>query len=157
MLLKPIKSTTVVDPRDRKHAIMLQRDYQKQMVDQLAGVRGNQGGLGEMATPIYRQQTMPNAAALPMSPMMMQQPQASYQDPNAQMAMMQQMMMMQQMYFQQQQLQQQQLQQQRLQQQRMAQNVPLTRSIALKLRAEELKFYEYLFSMGDQQVCRLVE
>jgi hypothetical protein len=71
----------------------------------------------------------------------------------------QQMMMMQQMYFQQQQLQQQQLQQhqlqqQRLQQQRMAQNVPLTRSIALKLRAEELQFYEYLFSMGDQQVCQ---
>ena len=109
MLLKPIKSTAVVDPRDRKHAIMLQRDYQKQMVDQLAGVRGNQGGLGEMATPIYRQQTMPNAAALPMSPMMMQQPQASYQDPNAQMAMMQQMMMMQQMQQMQQQQQQQQM------------------------------------------------
>jgi hypothetical protein len=106
MLLKPIKSTSVVDPRDRKHAIMLQRDYQKQMADQLAGVRGNQGGLGDMATPIYRQQTMPNASTLPIWTQMelgMTQPQspAQYQDPNAQMAMMQQMMMQQMMQQQQ--------------------------------------------------------
>ncbi|KAH9577236.1 Dynamin superfamily [Trypanosoma melophagium] len=62
MLLKPIKQTSVVDPRDRKHAIMLQREYTKKMEDQLAGQTGLQGGLGQQQVPAYRAQTMPNVA-----------------------------------------------------------------------------------------------
>ena len=48
-LMKPIKASAVVDPRDRKHAIMVQRDYQLGLEAQLEGRRGVQGALGEMA------------------------------------------------------------------------------------------------------------
>ncbi|RNF11198.1 putative sarcoplasmic reticulum glycoprotein [Trypanosoma rangeli] len=63
-LLKPIKQSAVVDPRDRKHAIMMQRNYTKQMSDQLAGQRGIQGGLGQQRISEHRAHTMPNAAFL---------------------------------------------------------------------------------------------
>ncbi|ESL08477.1 sarcoplasmic reticulum glycoprotein [Trypanosoma rangeli SC58] len=63
-LLKPIKQSVVVDPRDRKHAIMMQRNYTKQMSDQLAGQRGIQGELGRQQIPEHRARTMPNAAFL---------------------------------------------------------------------------------------------
>ncbi|ORC93618.1 sarcoplasmic reticulum glycoprotein [Trypanosoma theileri] len=62
MLLRPIKQTSVVDPRDRKHAIMLQREYTKKMEDQLAGQYGLQGGLGQQQIPTHRAETMPNVA-----------------------------------------------------------------------------------------------
>jgi hypothetical protein len=107
LLLKPIKSTEVIDPRDRKHAIMLQRDYNQSLQDQLAGKGGAQGALGEMATPIFRASTLPNAASYypamqqqqqqQVQPQMMQQPQ-----PQPQMDMQQMMLMMQMMQQQQQ-------------------------------------------------------
>jgi GTPase SAR1 family protein len=58
MMLKPIKSGPVIDPKDRKHMIMLQRDYQSQLESQLAGQQGKQGGMGESAAPAFRQGTM---------------------------------------------------------------------------------------------------
>lgn len=53
-LLKPLKSAAVSDPRDRKHAIMLQREYNSGMKNQLEGKQGVQGALGEQATGAYR-------------------------------------------------------------------------------------------------------
>lgn len=53
-LLKPMKSAAVSDPRDRKHAIMLQREYNTGMKNQLEGKGGLQGALGEMSTNAYR-------------------------------------------------------------------------------------------------------
>lgn len=119
MLLKPIKSTAVVDPRDRKHAIMLQRDYNKQLAEQLAGQKGTQGALGEAAAPAFRAQTMPNAASMmtpqqqmQMNQMMLgQQPMVASPLQAAQPDMNQMMMMMQLMQAQQQQQQQMQQQQ----------------------------------------------
>lgn len=65
MLLKPIKTTGMVDPRDRKHAIMVQRQYNQQLEAQLQGQRGNQGALGDMAAPAFRAQTLNVAVASP--------------------------------------------------------------------------------------------
>lgn len=107
LLLKPIKSTEVIDPRDRKHAIMLQRDYNQSLQDQLAGKGGAQGALGEAATPVFRATTMPNAASYYPAMQQQQQPQMVQQQPQQQPQMdMQQMMMMMQMMQQQQQPQQ---------------------------------------------------
>ncbi|KEG11286.1 sarcoplasmic reticulum glycoprotein [Trypanosoma grayi] len=101
MLLRPIKQSAVVDPRDRKHAIMLQREYTKQMSDQLSGQRGIQGGLGQQQTPAHRAQMMQNAGFLndtlncsPQQPPteMPMQHQYSSNGQNDQMAMMMQMM-----------------------------------------------------------------
>ncbi|RNF20514.1 putative sarcoplasmic reticulum glycoprotein [Trypanosoma conorhini] len=95
MLLKPIKQSAVVDPRDRKHAIMMQRNYIKQMSDQLAGQRGKQGGLGQQQISEHRAQTMPNAAFLTAalsSSMQVPQQASSPQLTPDQMTMMMQMM-----------------------------------------------------------------
>ena len=61
-LLKPIKNAPIVDPRDRKHALMLQREYGQGLQRQLDGEQGLQGGLGEMATNLFRADTLPNAS-----------------------------------------------------------------------------------------------
>lgn len=100
MLLKPIKSSAVVDPRDRKHAIMLQRDYNKTLQDQLAGKAGNQGGLGAAAAPVFRAATLPNAASMGIVPQQsintMMQPQAMDMQQLQQQMLMMQMMQQQQ-------------------------------------------------------------
>lgn len=113
-LLKPIKTTSTVDPRDRKHALMVQRQYQSQLADQLRGVRGTQGALGESATPAFRQTALPNAQLMVQQP---QQYQAAPVMPTAggvaagmDPAQMQQMMAMMLAMQQQQQMQQQQSQ-----------------------------------------------
>ncbi len=54
-LLKPIKTGPTIDPRDRKHAINIQRQYQAQLQAQLAGQRGVQGALGELSAPVHMQ------------------------------------------------------------------------------------------------------
>lgn len=76
-LLKPIKSAPVADPRDRKHALMVQREYNTGMQRQLQGEKGVQGALGEAATPAYRAEAMPNALA--MQAQMQAQQQAQVQ------------------------------------------------------------------------------
>ncbi|KAF8276945.1 putative sarcoplasmic reticulum glycoprotein [Trypanosoma cruzi] len=94
-LLNPIKHTEVVDPRDRKHAIMMQRNYIKQMSNQLAGQRGIQGGLGQQQAPGHRVQTMTNAASLNTGlnfPTQQTQQTFPSQMPADQMSMMMQMM-----------------------------------------------------------------
>jgi GTPase SAR1 family protein len=84
-LLKPIKSAPVVDPRDRKRTILMQREYQQRIAAQLEGRGGIQGSLGEMAAPSYMGNMLVGnvaaaaAAAGPMAGMgtmmMQQQPQ----------------------------------------------------------------------------------
>lgn len=66
-LLNPIKQAPVADPRDRKHAIMLQRSYVKQMKNQLAGQPGLQGSLGEAVAPAHRASLFPNTNAVDFS------------------------------------------------------------------------------------------
>ena len=61
-LLKPIKNAPIVDPRDRKHTLMLQREYGQGLQRQLDGEQGRQGGLGDMATNAFRGDTLPNAS-----------------------------------------------------------------------------------------------
>ena len=105
-LLKPIKTGSTVDPRDRKHAIMLQRQYQQQLQNQLQGQQGVQGGLGELAAPNHMQNLMvgnrggtpPQQPGYGGQPMIQQQPspQQPMQMTPEMMAMMQQMMAMQQ-------------------------------------------------------------
>ena len=70
-LLKPIKSAVASDPRDRKAAMELQREYTKNLADQLAGKMGVQGSLGEMAlAPALSKMAlqMPMQSAAPASP-----------------------------------------------------------------------------------------
>eukprot|EP00744_Colponema_vietnamica_P006011 GILI01008761.1.p1 GENE.GILI01008761.1~~GILI01008761.1.p1 ORF type:complete len:303 (+),score=87.54 GILI01008761.1:97-909(+) len=74
-LLKPIKSAPVADPRDRKHALMVQREYNSGMQRQLQGETGVQGGLGVAATPAYRAEAMPNALAMQAQQQAQQQAQ----------------------------------------------------------------------------------
>lgn len=95
-LLNPLKHRPVADPRDRKHAIMLQRRYVSQMSGQLAGAPGLQGSLGEAQAPAHRAPLLPNAvflnAALNGPTQQQQQPFVLPQVPPEQMAAMMQMM-----------------------------------------------------------------
>eukprot|EP00758_Cryptobia_borreli_P009472 Tbor_TRINITY_DN5484_c2_g1::TRINITY_DN5484_c2_g1_i1::g.25023::m.25023 len=77
-LIKPIQTDTVSDPRDRKHAIMIQREYNAKLVAQLEGKKGIQGGLGEMMGPGIRSADLPNAAQM-MSQIQDQQRQLQQQ------------------------------------------------------------------------------
>lgn len=63
-LIKPIQSAAVADPRDRKHALMVQREYSAGMQRQMLGQGGVQGGLGAAATPAYRVDGLPNASLM---------------------------------------------------------------------------------------------
>lgn len=114
MLLKPIKTGSVVDPKDRKHAIMVQRQYNQQIEQQLQGQRGNQGALGEMAAPAFRAQTLnvqqpiqpamtPEMQLLMLQMQMQQQQQQQQQAPPPAQADMQQLLMLMQLQQQQQQ------------------------------------------------------
>lgn len=140
MLLKPIKSTAVVDPRDRKHAIMLQRDYNKQLQEQLSGQKGGQGGLGEAAAPIFRAQTMPNASQMlsTMTPqqqqMIMMNMQQQQPAPGTQDWMYQQMLLQQQQQQQQQLWMQQQLLMQQQQQPQQPQQMMMTPEMQMQMQ-----------------------
>eukprot|EP00758_Cryptobia_borreli_P013363 Tbor_TRINITY_DN5826_c1_g2::TRINITY_DN5826_c1_g2_i1::g.6084::m.6084 len=100
MLLKPIKEAPVDDPRDRKQIIMKQREYNVVLQRQMEGEKGRQGALGQMETPAYRTDCLPNASTWT-------QPASVGPDP-MQVQMMMQMMIQQQLLQQQQQQQQQQ-------------------------------------------------
>ena len=114
-LLKPIKNAPVIDPRDRKHAIKLQQEYNQTLQRQLDGEVGLQGGLGYEATSAFRAGTLPNAS--------------TYTQPQGQPGGMgmgaEQMQMMMLMMQQQQQQQQQQLLLQQQQQQQQQQSSPV--------------------------------
>eukprot|EP00759_Apiculatamorpha_spiralis_P050734 PhF_6_TR4878/c0_g1_i1/m.6867/K12483/EHD1; EH domain-containing protein 1 len=60
-LLNPIKSAEASDPRDRKAAIELQRQYTKKLQDQLEGQSGLQGPASQMAaSPFVQGYSVPN-------------------------------------------------------------------------------------------------
>jgi Mor family transcriptional regulator/GTPase SAR1 family protein len=111
-LLRPIKGTALADPRDRKFATGMQREFHGKIVDQLEGKRGAQGGLGESAAPAYRQnltvdytQVRPAPQKAPLVPALQAQPApmaitagptAGAIDPQQMMQMMQMLQLMQQ-------------------------------------------------------------
>lgn len=122
-LLQPIKTSSVADPRDRKRAIMVSRDYQTKIEEQLQGKQGIQGGLGEMAAmpqrgiqnigssttqqffsqmpPQQQQQQQQPQYQIQQPPLPQQAPQGQM-DPQMMLQMMQMMQMMQQQQQQQQ-------------------------------------------------------
>lgn len=92
-LLKPIKTGATADPRDRKNAIMIQRQYQEQLQAQLAGQAGVQGGLGEMKAANHMQNLIVNQAQPGTAPVAPAQPAM---DPQQQALLLQMQMLQQQ-------------------------------------------------------------
>eukprot|EP00760_Papus_ankaliazontas_P017476 PhM_4_TR17279/c0_g1_i1/m.52665 len=83
-LLQPIKSHAAIDPRDKKHAIDMQRTYTQKMQDQATGQQGIQGTASELAANPFTQGLMPQLYQQQAMLAMVQQAQQQQQQQQSQ-------------------------------------------------------------------------